>query len=278
VVSERHPDRLNSDEVALVLKRAADLEARTEGRPLDDGFDTAAVEEAAREVGLSPIAVRQALAELHTGELSTQRQRRAPRVNRSIVQLARLVPCPPGAVCEAADDFLHRQTFELRRRHGPTTIYRQRKDLSASLRRGINFQGAIKLEGVHALTMTVTPVGGDDAGAGDRSMVRLVAELRGRAAMNSLANLTGLGTAVMTGVPGLVLISPPAAAAVAVTTGAGVTAGGLAVGNSWWRRRRANVNEVLDGLLDTLEEGPSSRRKSGWGKRSSTPPPPPVVD
>jgi hypothetical protein len=266
-VSERHPDRLSSDEVALVLRRAADLEARTEGRPVDDGFDTAAVEEAAREVGLSPVAVRQALAELHTGELSTQRQRRAPRVSRSIVQLARLVPCPPDAVHAAADAFLHRQTFELRRRHGPTTIYRQRKDLSASLRRGLNFQGAIKLEGVHALTMTVTPVGSTvegDGGGGDasdthRSMVRLVAELRGRAAMNSLANLTGLGTAVMVGVPGLILISPPAAAAAAVTTGAGVTAGGLAVGNNWWRRRREAVNEVLDGLLDTLDEEPGRR-------------------
>lgn len=264
MVSERHPDRLSSDEVALVLRRAADLEAHTDGRPVDDGFDTAAVEEAAREVGLSPTAVRQALAELHTGELSTEKRRRPARVSASIVQLARLVPCPPDVVHRTADDFLKRQTFELRRRNGPTTLYRQRKDLSASLRRGLNFQGAIKLEGVRALTMTVTPVSGgsegDSAGGGDRggqvrSMVRLVAELQGRAAMNTLANVTGLGTAVMIGVPGLIFISPAGAAIVALSTGAGVTASGLAVGNSWWRRRRANVNEVLDGLLDTLEAG-----------------------
>src|SRR4029450_9562612 len=92
------PTRLTSDQVHLVLRRAAELDALSEmpsdvdgydsrgggeggrgggvaaerdalsGMPSDvDGYDSRAVEEAAREVGLSPAAVRQAVAELRVG-------------------------------------------------------------------------------------------------------------------------------------------------------------------------------------------------------------------
>ncbi|HEX5366494.1 MAG TPA: hypothetical protein VFW63_07515, partial [Acidimicrobiales bacterium] len=61
------PPRLSGDEVARVLRRAAEIdavEARTEV-----GLDPAALEEAAQEVGLSPAAVRRAVAELRAGAL-----------------------------------------------------------------------------------------------------------------------------------------------------------------------------------------------------------------
>jgi hypothetical protein len=265
VAADSHPDRLNSDEVALVLRRAADLEAHTAGRAADDGFDAAAVEEAAREVGLSPIAVRQALAELHTGALATDRRRRPGRSHPSIVQVARLVPCPPEAVHGTADRYFQKQTLELRRRQDQTTLYRQRRDMAASLRRGLDFNGAIRLEGVNTLTMTTAPVGpvgsgdpvGDEGeGHGGRCMVRFEAELRGRTVMTTVANGIGLTVAGMTGMTGLFFTTPATAAAMALSAGAGVALGGLAIGRSWWRRRREEVTEVLGGLLDSFEERP----------------------
>ena len=256
---DNHPDRLRSDEVALVLRRAADLEAHAAGRAADDGFDTAAVEEAAREVGLSPAAVRQALAELQTGALTVEHRRRglATRSSPSIVQVARLVPCAPAVVHSTAEQYLRKQTFELRRRQDQTVLYRQRRDVAASLRRAVDLSGAIQLEGVSAITLTVTPVGqadgatgGDEAG---RCMVRMVAELRGRAVMNTLANVAGLTVAGMIGVTGLVFGADPVVIG-ALPVGAGVTVGGLAIGHKWWRHRREQVAEVLGGLLDSLEK------------------------
>jgi hypothetical protein len=259
VAADSHPDRLNSDEVALVLRRAADLEARTEGRAADDGFDAAAVEEAALEVGLSPAAVRQALAELHTGALATDRRRRpGRRSDPSIVQAARLIPCPPEVVHGHADRYLHKQTFEVRRRQDEVTLYRQRRDMASSLRRSLDFRGTIQLERVSAVTLTITPVGAtpaNGAGSGGRCMVRLVSELRGRAEMYSLVGFCGAAVAGTFGLLGL-LFSAPSVVIGALVAGAGVTLGGLAIGRGWWRRRRTRVAETLDGLLDSLEQRP----------------------
>ena len=242
-----------------MLRRAADLEAQAGGREVDDGFDAAVVEEAALEVGLSPAAVRQAMAELQTGTLEVAGRRRAAvaRSRPSVVQVARLLPCPPGVVHDTADQYLRRQTFEVRRRQDQVVLYRQRRDLSASLRRGFDFNGAIQLEGVNALTMTVTPIATGDDGSPGRCMVRIVAELRGRAAMNTLANLSGLTAAGLAAIPGVVLGGAPGALVAAVCAGAGVTVGGLAVGHQWWRHRREQVTEVLDGFLDSLERRPA---------------------
>lgn len=255
----RDPTRFNSDEVASVLRRAADLEAQAAGRDVDDGFDASAVEEAALEVGLSPAAVRQAMAELQTGTLEVAGRRRGTvtRSRPSAVQVARLIPCPPAVVHETADHYLRRQTFEIRRRQDQVVLYRQRRDLSASLRRGLDFNGAIQLEGVTALTLTVSPIAPGDGTEPGRCMVRIEADLRGRAAMNVLANLSGLTAAGLAAIPGVVIGGASGALGAALVTGAGVTVGGLAVGHTWWRHRRQKVAEVLDGFLDSLERRPA---------------------
>jgi hypothetical protein len=84
-------------------------------------------------------------------------------------------------------------------------------------------------------------------------MVHIVAELRGRAAMTTLANVMGLSVAGMTGLIGWVFGAPPIVVG-ALPVGAGVTVGGLAIGHQWWRRRREQVAETLDSLLDSLEQ------------------------
>ena len=68
----RRSPRLTSDQVALVLRRAAELDAADAESGLADGYEPAAVEEAAREVGLSPAAVRQAVADPVTKAMGTR--------------------------------------------------------------------------------------------------------------------------------------------------------------------------------------------------------------
>jgi hypothetical protein len=70
VTDARRDVQLTADEVAMVLRRAAELEALAEGPGIhDERYDARAVEEAATEVGLSQAAVRQAVAELRVGSL-----------------------------------------------------------------------------------------------------------------------------------------------------------------------------------------------------------------
>lgn len=242
----RRSGRLTSDEVARVLRRAAEIEAADDRPGSDEGYDQVAVEEAAREVGLSPAAVRQAVAELRVGALPAEAPRGVARTAGSrLVAQQRLVEASPEAVLAAVDRFLRTQMFELRRRAGDRSLYRQRSDLVASLRRGLDFAGAIKLEGLRTVDLVVTP-------ADDRTLVRVEAELTssranavagGAAAGTAVTLTTGLAGALMAE-PGLVIASLPA--------GAVVGASGIRVAEARWRKRRDDVAEVLASLLDRL--------------------------
>jgi hypothetical protein len=240
------PPRLTSDEVALVLRRAAEIEAAADRAGGADGYEPAAVEEAAREVGLSPAAVRQAVAELRVGALPTQADTgRARAATSRTVAHQRLVATSPDAVHAAVDRFMRTQMFELRRRSGDRALYRQRSDLVASLRRGLDFAGAIKLEGLRTVGVVVTP-------ADDRTLVRVEAELASSRA-NVVAGAAAVGSAVTltTGLVGALLAEPGLVIA-ALPAGAVVGGGGMRVAGSRWRKRRDDVAEVLAALLDRL--------------------------
>jgi hypothetical protein len=246
-VEIRRPARLSGDEVARVLRRAAELDALD---PDPDGdptrYDPAAVEEAAREVGLSPAAVRQAVAELRVGALPAEAEGRRPAVAGSrVVSHQRLVDRSVDTVTATVDRFLRTQMFELRRRSGDRSLFRPRSDLVASLRRGLDFGGAIKLDGLRTVSVVTTP-------ADDRTLVRVEAELTASRA-NAVAGGAAAGTAVAVGT-GLVgaLLAEPGLVIAALPAGAVVGGGGIRVAESRWRRRRDDVSEVLGSLLDRL--------------------------
>src|SRR5690606_10059769 len=99
--------RLTPDEVALVLRRAAEIEAASDGTVDDEGLDAAAVEEAAREAGLSPLAVRQAVAELQVGALPVAPATRNGGLTASrFVSEQRLVDSAPEIVHAKVDRFM----------------------------------------------------------------------------------------------------------------------------------------------------------------------------
>jgi hypothetical protein len=241
--------RLSSDEVALVLRRAAAIEAADEQPGGSDGYDPAAVEEAAREAGLSPSAVRQAVAELRVGALPAEDEPRRRGLGRAVssrtVSHQRLVTTSPETVQAAVDRYLRTQMFELRRRSGDRSLYRQRSDLVASLRRGLDFGGAIKLEGIRTIDVVVTP-------ADDRTLVRVEAELTSSRA-NAVAGGAAAGAAVtfVTGLTGA-LLAEPFLVISSLPAGAAVGGGGIRVAGARWRKRRDDLAEVLAALLDRL--------------------------
>jgi hypothetical protein len=245
VTDVRRSPRLSRDEVARVLRRAAELDAATERSPVD-GYEPAAVEEAAREVGLSPTAVRQAVAELRAGVLPAEGTGRRRAATSRVVGEQRLVATPPEAALAHIDRFLRTQMLELRRRAGDRSVYRQRTDLVASLRRTLDFAGAIKLDGLRTVDVLVTPA--DD----ERTLVRIEAELATSRA-NAVAGgaAAGSAVAVATGLLGAVLAEPVLVVG-ALPAGAVVGGGGIRVAAGRWQRRRDDVAEVLAALLDRL--------------------------
>jgi hypothetical protein len=240
---------LTSDEVAVVLRRAAELDAVADRAALDDRYDPAAVEQAAAEVGLSPAAVRQAVAELRAGALPTEpdngRHRRVRPGGSRFVTQQRLVDTPPDAVQAAVERFLRSQMFELRRRSGDRSVFRQRSDLMASLRRGLDFAGVIKLDGIRTVSLVATP-------ADDRTLVRVEAELAS-SHTNVVAGAAGTGTAVAVAMGmGGALLAEPGLVIAALPVGAVVGVSGARVLGGRWRQRRDDVDEVLGGLIDRM--------------------------
>lgn len=168
---------LSNEEVARVLRRAADLDAQAaeaaraaQVDPTSGGlnrFDPTTVERAALEVGLSREAVHQALAELGSGALGGGAgvTRFEARVARNQAVQARLVASPPQLVHARLDPYLRRQTFAPSRRQAQWAVYRQRRDLVSRLRRLVNFSGTLQLAGVETVTVSVLPA--NPAGSGN---------------------------------------------------------------------------------------------------------------
>lgn len=243
---------LTGDEVALVLRRAAELEA-DEGDTDPNRFDPAAVEEAAAEVGLSPKAVRRAVAELRVGALPVEPAADQGRTSRAIssrrVCDQRLVDHSPDAALAVIDRFMRTQMFEVRRQSGDRSLYRHRNDLVAGLRRKLDFAGAIKLEGLTLIDVVVTP-------ADDGTLVRIEAELASSRS-NVLAGsaAAGAGTTVLTGLIGAIIVEPALLIA-SLPMGLLIGGGSARVATARWQRRRDDVAEVLGGLLDSLQATP----------------------
>ncbi len=262
VSDTRRPPRLSGEEVAIVLRRAVELEALTDqvdgGGP--EGYDPAALEEAAQEVGISPATVRQAVAELRAGVLPvpapTDRKgvarRRTPPdgmlvpvAGSRMVAQQRLVDPPPAEVDAVLDRFMRTQMFELRRRAGDRAVYRPRRDLVANLRRRLDFAGAIRLD--HLATVTTVVVAAEE-----HTLVRVEAELVASRA-NAVAGGAAAGSAVALGM-GLLGAMTAEAGLVIAALPAGAVVGGssIRIAESRWRRRRDDVAEALAGLLDRL--------------------------
>lgn len=241
--------RLTSDEVAVVLRRAAEIDA-ADHRPGDaDGYDPAAIEEAAGEVGLSPAAVRQAVAELRVGSLApqpaTQPKRRVrTRAPDQIVDQRR-VAVAPDRVLPAIDRLLRAQMFLPGRRTEDRAVFRPRDDMAARLRRKLDFTRGIRLDGISCVTAIATPADGG-------TLVRVEAQLEtSRSSVMAGSAGAGAGVALAMGFVGA-LLSEAALVIAALPAGTVLAAGGMRARGQKWDRQREEISDSLAAVLDRL--------------------------
>ncbi|MGH9244437.1 MAG: hypothetical protein ACRD29_09000 [Acidimicrobiales bacterium] len=251
------PVLLTSDEVAAVLRRAAELEG--EGSPGDgsqtDRIDLTAVEQAAAEVGLSPAAVKRAYAELQVGSLGAQQaiaRTEGGIIGPAAVAEQRVVHLSPDEVRARAGRFLQRQTFELRRSNPEFSLWRRRSDVAASVRRAFDFSKRIKLTQPRAITVHLTEV--VDLADQPATLVRVEADLGHIKAGTAVATVgTPTAVAAAGGVLGVLFSNDPAWVMAAAGGWVPVTAGAVGLGRFLYGRERRKVAELLASFLDGLE-------------------------
>lgn len=245
-------ERLTQDEVALVLRRAAELDPSGTSTS-DDRLPLAALEAAASEVGLPAVAVRQAVAELRSGLL-------VPAAGASTdvasVIAASVVPLEPEAAVEVIGRWLSGQTFVRHRGRDGVEVWRLREDWLAGVQRKLDFSGAVRLKAIRQVVVRANAVEGG-------TLLRLEAELqRGVAAAPAYGAVGGAAVGSSTGLgAGLALTSgAPALVAIGGVLAGGGTAAGYLLGRTVRRDRRAVVADELAAALDrvaTGEAGPS---------------------
>lgn len=247
----RTGQRLSRNEIELVLHRAAELD-RVEDGP--DELDIVAVQAAATEAGLSPASVCQALAELRAGTLRRSEGPERRLLGPPSLVVRRLVPGPREMVRDSLHRFLCAQLFELQRDFGEVTSWVRREGLLPALRRRLDVNHRLALNGVRHLRAALDSGHGDD---GRHVMVSLVADVGEQRqahawllASGATAGAAVVGlTAAVAGLDPVTLLSLPA--------GAGLALGGHRWGLAQYRRQVASIEAFLAGFLDRLERRPS---------------------
>jgi hypothetical protein len=238
---------LSENEAALVFRRAAELEATAPGQ--QPAFDAQTLERIGVEAGLSPAAVRQAVAELRAGRLEpTGRRRRAiPALVPHEIVLERRLSSPSSTVNQRLETYLRHQMFRVCRRRGDLTVWEPNRGLVANLVRGTDVIDRMRLSKVDGVQLHVEATGSG-------SHVRIVLDL-GRARTNAR---TGSITGAALGATGF------AAAAAGIALGAGelalalpfTTAGaaGAFIGaRSNYAKKVKRAVDALELVLDELE-------------------------
>jgi len=248
-------ERLTDTEVARVLRRAAELEPADAAAP--EGLPVAAVEAAAAEVGLSPDAVRLAIAELRTGALDE-----ADLTSPAVVVCARVVPGGAATALEAVGRYLSRQALVRARDRGLEQVWRPRDDLLASLQRRLDFTASIRLKAVQEVVVRAVDVEGG-------ALVRVVARLESATAAAPAIG-AGVGSTVGAVAAGAAAVVTGDAGWLVATAAAAPTGGtlGWRIGRGVRDGQRRTVAEAVDGMLDELELGRGSGR---WDRRSRRP-------
>jgi hypothetical protein len=245
-------DRLSQDEVAAVLRRAAELDDEV-ARPGDDRVPVAAIEAAAAEVGLAPAAVRQAVAELRAGALPIADEPAA--CDPHVVVEAAVVPLEPVAAAAAVGRWLSAQTFHRHRGRDGAEVWRLREDIVAGLQRKLDFSASVRLKWVRQVIVRTVAVEGG-------TLVRMEATL---APLPVSAPGIGAAAGAVPGTAAFALVAEVASASAAATAvvaagGAGLGAlGGWLAGRSMRQSSRARVADELAAALDRLGSGIEER-------------------
>jgi hypothetical protein len=227
---------LTGDEVAAVLRRAAELDKGSDDPRFDIGMEVAVLEEAAAEVGLSPAAVRQAVAELDVGALDK------PDL-RNVISEQAVILRPLDRLAVDVDRMLRRQLLVIVRRQGNRTQWRARSDPGANLRRALNRRGSLRLNHVRELRVTLAALEEDQA-----TLVRF--EVDGPTGRGAALPVAATATTGAAGVGAALAIGSPTIAA----AGAGIAVAAAGLIALEQRRQRVRAEMAGFGLAAVLAE------------------------
>lgn len=245
--------QLTEEEAALVFRRAAELESVPPHQL--PRFDAATLERIGAEAGLSPVAIRAALADLRSGRLDAEPARSGPVPVPRHVAIERIVPVDAAVAEERLERFLKGHVMRVCRRRGSLTIWEPSRSLGANLVRGIDLTDRMRLARVDGVELLVEP---SDGG----TFVRVVLDLA-RIHRNVTAGVVASGAlggvGLLAGVGGLVLGAPEALLLVPATSAG--AAGAFLGTRSTYAKHVKRAVDAVELVLDELEHRRRARRR-----------------
>ena len=245
------PAKIDRAAVDRVLARAVQLQS--EGSTETQGQLTEAqLLDLAKEVGLDPVNLRQALAEERTRvAVPEEHGLLATLYGGSLVSAQRTVRGTPAQVLRALDDWMQRQESLVVQRYHSTEriVWEARRDLVGAVRRAVSGRGHALVRASH---VSATAIAVDGA----RVLVRLDAQLGGYRALMAQQNVAVTGGGIVVGGVLAVLGFPIIAAAAPALVFAPA---GFAIARSSQQRSVERAQLALEQVLDRLERGDASR-------------------
>lgn len=250
-----------------VLARATELASTGSDSP--DGMTEAQLLEIAKEVGLSPAVVQQALAEERTRVVLAEEVGMEARVlGPAAVTAARVVPHPPEQVIAAVDEWMEREyRFTPKRRFGNRRTWEPRTGALHKLDQTLRGNNAAKaLTRATEVALSVSAVG--DGRSAVRFDADLVAQRRNRrnggAALVAAGGTIGMVPVILGSVLAPIAMLPLFVAFAAVPL-IGFGVGGMQMMRGY-RAQAERAQLALEQLLDRLEHGPMPRSALGAGQ------------
>ncbi|MEP6729492.1 MAG: hypothetical protein ABJE10_02585 [bacterium] len=248
------PASIDRASVDRILARALELQGANANDP-EGRLTEAQLESLAKEVGLDPIHLRQALAEERTrvalpdgdgGVLATL-------YGGAGASAERTVRGTPEQVLKAIDDWMQREESLIPQRYlGERIVWEARHDFVGVVRRGVSGRGHAL---VRATSVGATAIAIDE----QRVLVRLDAQLGGYRAFMAKQNVALTGGSLVAGgilavlsFPGFAIVAP---ALLAVPLG-------FAAARASHARTVARAQLALEQVLDRLERGEAGRPPS----------------
>lgn len=252
------PTRIDRAAVDRVLARALELQATGSGETAVEQLTETQLLDLAKEIGLDPLNLRQALAEERTRvALPDERGMLASLYGGAYASAQRTVRGTPAQVLKALDDWMQRQEGLAVQRYfqSERIIWETARGVLSTVRRAVSGRG-------HALARASDVSATAIAVDGSRVHVRLDARLLGYRALMAQQNaaLAGVGV-VGSGI--LAVLAFPVFAVVAPVVV--LAPSGYAAARGSHRRTVERAQLALEQVLDRLERGEAGRPPSLLG-------------